>query len=81
MSPLSLLVVPACLGVMVALLIGVSWIEQHLLSPRSLMAYSARARHVGPDTVEMLIARQSEPLLRSQGLVPVPRQGPSGPAS
>lgn len=81
MSPWSLLAVPLCLSVMVVLLIGISWFEQHLLSPRSLMAYTARARHVGPDTVEMFIARQSEPLLRSQGLVPPPSRGRAAPAT
>jgi hypothetical protein len=70
MSPWSLLAVPVCLGVMVLLLVGISWFEERLLSPRSLIRYTARSRHVGPDTVEVFIAAQSEQLLRSRGLVP-----------
>lgn len=70
MSPWSLLAVPVCLGVMVLLLVGISWFEERLLSPRSLIRYTARSRHVGPDTVEMFIAAQSEELLRARGMVP-----------
>ena len=65
MSPWSLLAVPVCLGVMVLLLVGISWFEERLLSPRSLIRYTARSRHVGPDTVEVFVAAQSERLLRN----------------
>ena len=71
MSAWSLLAVPLCLIGMVLLLAGMSWFEQKMLSPRSLIVYSARSRHVGPETVERLIASQSEELLRSRGLVRV----------
>lgn len=71
MSAWSLLAVPLCLGGMVLLLVGMSWFEQRMLSPRSLIVYTARSRHVGPDTGEVLIAAQSEELLRSRGLVRV----------
>lgn len=70
MSPWSLLAVPVCLGVMVLLLVGISWFEERLLSPRSLIRYTARSRHVGPDTVEMFIAAQSEQLLKARGIAP-----------
>lgn len=65
MSPWSVLAVPLCLAVVVALLWGVTWFEQRLLSPRSLILYTARSRHVGPDTVEVFVASQSERLLRN----------------
>ncbi len=63
MSAWSLLAIPACLALVVALLWGVAWFEQRVLSPRSIIRYTARARHVGPDTVEMFVARQSDGLL------------------
>lgn len=65
MSPWSLFAIPLCLAVVVGLLWGVTWFEEHVLSPRSLILYTARSRHVGPDTVELFIARQSEGLLKT----------------
>lgn len=65
MSPWSLIAIPLCLALVVGLLWGVSWFEEHVLSPRSMILYTARSRHVGPDTVEMLVARQSEGLLKT----------------
>jgi hypothetical protein len=67
MSPWSLIAIPLCLGVVVALLWGVSWYEERVLSARSLILYTARSRHVGPDTVEMFVASQSEGLLKDLG--------------
>ncbi len=63
MSAWSLLAIPACLALVAALLMVVSWFEERLLSPRSLIVYTARSRHVGPDTGELFIAKQSEQLL------------------
>lgn len=63
MSAWSLLAVPICLAIVVGLLWGVAWFEQRMLSPRSMILYTARSRHVGPDTVEILVAAQSERLL------------------
>ena len=71
MSPWSLLAVTLCLGGMVLLFMGMSWFEQRMLSPRTIIVYTARSRHVGPDTVEHLIAAQSEQLLKSRGPVKV----------
>jgi hypothetical protein len=65
MSPWSLLAVPICLAIVVGLLWGVAWFEQRMLSPRSMILYTAKSRHAGPDTVEILIAAQSERLLRN----------------
>ena len=71
MSAWSLLAVPLCLVGIFLLLAGMSWFEQRMLSPRSMIVYTARSRHVGPDTVEMLVTKQSEEILRSRGLVRV----------
>ena len=65
MSPWSLIAVPICLAIVVGLLWGVAWFEQRMLSPRSMILYTAKSRHAGPDTVEILIASQSERLLRN----------------
>jgi MFS superfamily sulfate permease-like transporter len=65
MSAWSLLAVPLCLAVVVGLLWGVAWFERRMLSPRSMILYTVRSRHAGPDTVEVLIASQSEGLLRN----------------
>jgi hypothetical protein len=65
-SSWSLLAIPACFGLVVGLLWIVSWFEERVLSPRSLILYTARSRHVGPDTVELFVAKQSERLLQYQ---------------
>jgi MFS superfamily sulfate permease-like transporter len=65
MSAWSLIAVPLCLAIVVGLLWGVAWFEQRMLSPRSMILYTARNRHVGPDTVEIMVANQSERLLRN----------------
>ena len=64
MSAWALLAVPICLSLVVLLLWGVASYEQRLLSPRSLILYTYKSRHCGPDTVEMMVASQSERLLR-----------------
>lgn len=66
MTSWSLLAVPLCLALVVGLLWGVAWFEQRMLSPRSLILYTARSRRIGPDTVEIFVAAQSERLLRNQ---------------
>ena len=65
-SPWDLVFVPLSLGLIFFLLFVVSWFEQRVLSPRSLILHSARARGTRPDQVEALVAAQSERLL--QGL-------------
>ncbi len=65
MSSWSLLAIPMCLALVVALLWGVAWYEQRMLSPRSLILYTTRSRRVGPDTVELFVAEQSERLLKN----------------
>jgi hypothetical protein len=66
MGALAILFVPLALGVLTAILIGTAWLEDSVLSPRSLILYSARSRsrRVTPEEVERLVAMQSERLLR-----------------
>jgi hypothetical protein len=66
MSSWSLLAIPACLALVFCLLWSVAWFEERLLSPRSLILYTARSRRMGPDTVELFVARESERLLQHQ---------------
>jgi len=62
-SPWDLLLVPLSLSLIFSLLFAVSWFEQRVLSPRSLILHSARSRGTRPDQVEALVAAQSERLL------------------
>ena len=64
MSLWALVFVPLCLTLIVALLWGVAFYEERLLSPRALILYTYRSRRCGPDAVELIVAAQSEPLLR-----------------
>lgn len=66
-TPWSLVLVPLSLVAVVGILVGISWLEQHLLSSPALIRYTARSRHMGPDTIELFVATQSEPLLRNVG--------------
>ncbi len=83
MSPWELLFVPASLALVYSLLFVVSWFEQRVLSPRSLILHSARSRGTRPEHVEALVAAQSQRLL--EGVVrppesPAAEERPPGPS-
>jgi hypothetical protein len=77
-SPWELLFVPASLGLVFSLLAFVSWFEQRVLSPRSLILHSARSRGTRPDQVEALVAAQSQRLLEAMGRGGGDAGGPGG---
>jgi hypothetical protein len=62
-----LLVVTSLIG-MVVLLAGVTWFEQRMLSPRSIILHSARSRHARPEHVEALVQVEAERLLAAEKL-------------
>ena len=64
MSGWSVLAVPLSLGVLTALLLATTWMEQHVLSPRSLILRTARVRNTAPEHVEQFVAAQYERLLQ-----------------
>src|SRR4051794_25153711 len=66
MSPWDLLFVPGALLFISALLAGMSWFEQRVLSPRALILHSARSRHAPPEHVESLVAAHAEKLLEGR---------------
>lgn len=67
MGSIAILFVPLALAVVTLLLIVTAWLEESVLSPRSLILHTVRtrSRRVGPDDVERLVAAQSERLLRN----------------
>jgi hypothetical protein len=65
-SPWDLLFVPAALLFISILLAVMSWFEQRVLSPRSMIVHSARSRHVPPEHVEALVAANAEKLLEGR---------------
>lgn len=66
MGSLGVLFVPAALIVVSVLLFATAWLEDNLLSPRSLILHTVRtrSRRVRPEDVERLVAIESERLLR-----------------
>jgi len=60
------LLVPAALLVVTVLLFVTAWLEENVLSPRSLILRTVRTRsRLQPEQVEQLVAAQSERLLRN----------------
>ena len=68
------------LSVICLLLYGVTWFEQRVLSPRSLIAHSVKIRSAQPDHVEVLVAAQSKHLL-AEIMVPDDAETTSAAAS
>lgn len=66
MGSLGLLFVPLALLLVTVLLVVTAWLEENVLSPRSLILHTVRtrSRRVKPEQVERLVAAQSERLLR-----------------
>ena len=73
-SPWDLLLVPLSLSLIFLLLFVMSWFEQRVLSPRSLILHSARSRGTRPEHVEALVAAQSQRLLEG---MPRPAEAPA----
>ncbi len=58
-----LLAVPASLLLIMGILLLSAWIEQRVLSPRSMIISAVRARRTPPEFAEAFVARQLERLL------------------
>lgn len=71
---LVVLLVPASLIVMSLLLLGVTWFEKWVLSPRALIMHSARVRNVDPAHVEKLVTVESQRLLQTIAVRPADGQ-------
>ncbi len=61
---LLLLTLPAALAIPCGILMLSAVAEQRILSPRSLILSTARARHNTPELAEVLVAREFERLLK-----------------
>src|SRR5581483_1403712 len=66
MGSFGVLLIPLALGLVSVLLVVTAWLEENVLSPRSLILHTVRtrSRRVLPEHVERLVAAQSERLLR-----------------
>jgi hypothetical protein len=67
MGSLAVLLVPLALLLVSVLLFVTAWLEESMLSPRSLILHTVRtrSRRVRPEDVERMVAAQSERLLRN----------------
>ena len=67
MGSFGVLFVPLALALVSVLLFVTAWLEENVLSPRSLILHTVRtrSRRVHPEDVERLVAAQSERLLRN----------------
>jgi hypothetical protein len=67
MGSFGVLLIPMSLALVSVLLFLTAWLEENMLSPRSLILHTVRtrSRRVQPEDVERLVALQSERLLRN----------------
>jgi hypothetical protein len=67
MGSFGVILVPIALALVTLLLYATAWLEENVLSPRSLILHTVRtrSRRVRPEQVERLVAAQSERLLRN----------------
>jgi len=73
----ALLMIPLSLGLISLLLFGMSWFEERVLSPQSLIVHAAKSRQARPEHVELLVAAQSERLLQGLQVSPSERPEPA----
>ncbi|MEA3076902.1 MAG: hypothetical protein QOF60_1810 [Actinomycetota bacterium] len=62
---LLLLSIPVALAVPCVLLAVSALVEEHVLSPRSMILSAVRAKHGGPELTEALVTREFERLLKN----------------
>jgi hypothetical protein len=62
---LLLLSIPVALAIPCLLLAVSAMVEEHVLSPRSMILSAVRSRHGGPEMTEALVAREFERLLKN----------------
>ena len=66
--PSAVMMVLTSLVALVVLLAGVTWFEQKMLSPKSIILASARSRSARTEHVEALIQVEAERLLAAEHL-------------
>lgn len=66
--PAAVLMVLASLVALVVLLAGVTWFEQRVLSPKSIILHAARSRSPRVDHVEALVTIEADRLLAADEL-------------
>lgn len=65
MSAWVLLTIPGTIVLLMALLSLSAFVEEHLLSPKALLAAALRSRGADPDYAEVFMTRQLEALIRA----------------